>query len=603
MGLIRKIFIVPDAHRAQQLFLSKKELAGPALLVLVTDREQAAAILDICRIKKAVNVCDRPLAETERFLAEYIDLIGDVNSKYQSIKWWSYSLSSKDYVSSSFFDELYRTICLAKKIKCSGAEPIVVVADSPRVARQLKYLCEKDNKRVILFGFRSWLCVLLFSLSRQMFSSALFLLKQYYRIIVCSMFLHRRKLFGSKMNGGKRYVIRSWATIVSLSSSPYQDLYFGSLENDLKSKRLNVEMLVGVLGDFIAAVKLMRADGRPLPQEILLRLIDPILALFYCRLKPCKIKGPVYFQDIDVFLLLNSCLAYERSCGQDLHNMLYYCLGKRLARHYRPDTCIFSHENYPWEKMLILGLRATAKPFIIGYQHSVLYQALTSVLLGRNEKDFIPLPDRIVTVGNITRDYLVKEGHYPPARLRSGCSLSAVKLGPVIKSRSMSKNLLVVLGCYPRAKEMLEFVISSLKKSDFQLIIRPHPAAPLAGYIDSLAFDLKALKNIEISSSPLAKDLERSFAVLYDGSKVALEAMGVGLPVIKISHFHDIISYDPLINFPLNKLKAGSEKSLVTLLNEIALKGENEDQKIKAQRYYREYLGQKGEECFSLFLR
>ncbi|MBU0630381.1 MAG: hypothetical protein KKC80_05615 [Candidatus Margulisbacteria bacterium] len=398
-------------------------------------------------------------------------------------------------------------------------------------------------------------------------------------------------------------MIRSWATSASLSSSPYKDLYFGLLHDDLRKKQLNVDMFVGVLGDFIEAVKIMKTDGKPLPQEMLLRLIDPLLAFFSCRLKPCKVTGPVYFQGIDISLLLNSCLAYERARGQDLHNMIYYYLGKGIGRHYKLATCIFSHENYPWEKMLTLGLRATKKPYIIGYQHSVLYQALTSVLLSANEKNFIPLPDRIVTVGSITRDYLVKDGHYPPAILQVGCSLSAVKAGFEIKPKLTSKNILVVLGCYPRAKEMLEFVISSLKESDFQLIIRPHPAAPLSNYIDNLTFNLLAINNVEISSRPLQQDIERSFVVLYDGSKVALEAMGMGLPVIKISHFHDIISYDPLINSPLNKLKAGSEKSLVTLLNEISLKGENEDQTIKAQRYYREYLGRKSEECLCLFLR
>jgi hypothetical protein len=284
--------------------------------------------------------------------------------------------------------------------------------------------------------------------------------------------------------------------------------------------------------------------------------------------------------------------------------MLYYSIGKRLTDLHKPDICIFGHENYPWEKMFVLGMRSAAHTFIIGYQHSVLYQAFTTVLLSHNEKDIIPLPDRIVTIGGITKEYLETKGNYNPAILRRGCSLSATKSNITIKGRPKGNNLLVVLGCYPRAKVMLDFVVSSLKDSGFHLILRSHPASPLREYSNRLAFDLSSASEVEVSTNTLEKDLERSIAVLYDGSKVALEAMRAGLPVININSFYDVFSYDPLINWDTFKWNAMSKESLLDSLNIIISMTEKEyyNQRNKAIRYSIEYLGAKNSDYLDAFI-
>lgn len=598
-----KIYIVRDVSCARRLISREKELLNTALL-LTTSRAQTEELTTINR-ERIVNVCDVPLSSKEQFLKEYVNLIGGLNNKNQSLKWWSYGLSSKDYVSSPFYNELFMLICLIDKIRDLKSGIIIVIADSQRLASQLKLYYEKSAVKVIMSGFKSKIYISLFSFLKSMISSLLFVIRQYYRIIICALFLRGRRLFDKKRAGEKRYIVRSWSATDSLSSSPYNDIYFGPLHSDLLSKGINAGIIVGVIDNYLKAVGIMRRYDKPMPQEIMLNLVDPIVALVYCRIKPCKIKEPVYFRNNDITLLLNSCLAYERSGGQDLRNMIYYFIGRRLARQYNPEVCIFGHENYPWEKMMILGIRSAARTFIIGYQHSVLYQSLTSVLLSSKEKGIIPLPNRIVTVGNITKNYMEKEGNYDPAILRAGCSLSVVGSDFTFRARPKGKNLLVILGCYPRAKEMVEFVVASLKDSGFHLILRPHPASPLSDYADRLAFDLLTIKAVEISTGSLEKDFERSIAVLYDGSKVALEAMRAGLPVINITPFRDIISWDPLIKCPVSKRRADSKESLMGSLNEIVSMDEDEyqDEKNKAMRYSLEYLGPKNDDCISFFLK
>ncbi|MBI5698814.1 radical SAM protein [Candidatus Saganbacteria bacterium] len=551
------------------------------------------------------NAGDIPLPEKERFLKEYVDLIGTINSTERSPKWWSYCLNSKDYVNSTFYDELFETIGLVNKIDDSDAENIVVVVGSQRVAAQIKYYCEKRDSQVVMSGVKAGSYSSIFSLARPLISSLSFLWQIYYRIAVCALFLRGRILFVPARPGAKRYVIRSWATTNSLVSAPDRDLYFGSLQNDLTARGFDVGVIVGVLGDYLKAVKIMKAHDKPLPQEILLSVLDPLLTLLSCRFRPSRVNGPVYFRTIDISLLLNSCLALERSSGQDLHNMLYYRIGRRLGRRYQPELCSFSHENYPWEKTFILGFRSAAKTFLIGYQHSGLYRSLTTVLLSKKEKGRVPLPDAVVTVGEITKGYLATEGNYDPRILRTGCSLSAAGGERPVPARPLGKNLLVILGCYPRAAAMLDFVVTALKGSDFHLILRPHPVAPLHEYADKLAFDLAQANDLEISTGPLRSDLARSAAVLYDGSKAALEALEQGLPVINICPFHDIISYDPLIKCPVFKWSASSKESLMSSLNGIfSMDSEAYERQAKqAVRYSREYIGEKNDNCLAQFMR
>jgi len=276
--------------------------------------------------------------------------------------------------------------------------------------------------------------------------------------------------------------------------------------------------------------------------------------------------------------------------------MIYYIIGKRMIDLYKPDYCLLGHENYPWEKLFVLGMKSTkSNVHIIGYQHSVLYSAFTTVLLSRNEKNIIPLPDRIVTIGEITKEYLEIKGNYDSSILLEGCALSDSKSSLTLNERPKSNNILVILGCYPRAKIMLDFVLSSLKDSDFHLILRPHPASPLHGYSDKLIINIASFKNLEESTYSLERDLKRSVVVLYDGSKVALEAMRFGLPVININPFFDSLSFDPLINWVTFKWVASSKESLLKSLDEIMSMDNREyDNKRKeAIKYSKDYLGEK----------
>jgi len=89
--------------------------------------------------------------------------------------------------------------------------------------------------------------------------------------------------------------------------------------------------------------------------------------------------------------------------------------------------------------------------------------------------------------------------------------------------------------------------------------------------------------------------LKRSVVVLYDGSKVALEAMRFGLPVININPFFDSLSFDPLINWVTFKWVASSKESLLKSLDEIMSMDNREyDNKRKeAIKYSKDYLGEK----------
>ena len=60
---------------------------------------------------------------------------------------------------------------------------------------------------------------------------------------------------------------------------------------------------------------------------------------------------------------------------------------------------------------------------IIGYQHAVIPQASANMFISQYEKNIIPMPDHILTVGKIPKEIMEKYGTYKSGVIEPSCGL------------------------------------------------------------------------------------------------------------------------------------------------------------------------------------
>ncbi|MFA5034375.1 MAG: hypothetical protein WC500_01125 [Candidatus Margulisiibacteriota bacterium] len=519
----------------------------------------------------------------EAYLREYVKLIGELSRDYQSDAWWRYPLASKDYYSSAFFDDLVSFDLITEELK--RRRSLIVCAPSLALRAALVAYCRAQSLPVTIIEARfakllrpvkSWLV-------RQK-NRSLFVAKEIVKTMIARFYL-ARKIKTIDRSGVT--VLRTWLLERSVVRQPFVDNYFGALPEYLKDRHLLI--VGGVLGNYWRTVKAMAKSPVPLlAQETFLKIFDPLRAVLEDR-SLVQIKGPIFFNGKEIGALLNATLRQEHEQGQTLNNSIYYYYARRLAEKVAVERYILTHENYPWEKMSLLAIkRYAAKATTVGYQHSALYPALTNVYLGPAEQKIVPLPDRIVTLGEVTADFLINKGRYDREKIKVGCALR-FKTGTALLPAG-GKKILAVLGCQPRAGLMIDWLTQAFRQTDYQVVVRPHPASPLSGKVPFV-----------VSNSDLLTDLTEAAVVLYDLSAVGLEALALGRPVVHL-RFDDWLSFDPLFGFRGKSEAASPAELLSKVARLLALESEQRlELTSQGADFVKRYLGEITPEKLNLF--
>ena len=266
-------------------------------------------------------------------------------------------------------------------------------------------------------------------------------------------------------------------------------------------------------------------------------------------------------EGIDAAPLLAEALAWDLGPGGYFLNQLVRHASRRFAARTQPQRLIYPFEMKSLEKMLLLGVREGAPQCrLTGYQHTSITPRHTTFLLTRAECAVTPLPDRVVTVGDVTREYLEACGHYPAGLFRTGGALRQAPREPLPPASLEGRPLRLLLALSSSRRELAEAVamLRALqeRRSDIEVGVRPHPEFPLALLPANLREAVgTGMRNL--SSTPLADNLDWCDAVVYVSSTVALEALLAGRPVITL-RLSDVIDPDPLLGDPPLRQHAAS---------------------------------------------
>ncbi|MBN2245140.1 MAG: hypothetical protein JW755_04775 [Candidatus Aminicenantes bacterium] len=544
----------------------------------------------------------------DHFLQEYIDLVGLMGKEPSTPKWWATNIASKNRFTSKLPLLLQQFLSSVKIIKEEEFDHLIILNPSWVILDSLRKVLRNQPLRLVYLGnpSRKW---------KELISSwcRVILLAFYTTFIILGRkYWVQKKLKPIMRDNLSRvqpyYVVKTFIYDHSFSESgAYRDVFFGSLLDYLKEKR-QVLVYANILGNYKYCMnKIAQCSSHViLPIEAFLSSTDILGALFQFLFCKIRTRRKALFWGYDVTDIINNEF-FRTYNGIDLYQFLHYWSTKKLLQTLPVEIFLLTYENNPWEKMCMMALREySPNTTVIGYQHTVVPQASANMFIGENEKDVIPMPDRVLTVGEAPKEIMERYGSYEKGRIGTSCGLRFEYLFHASTSpRKRSGHILLVLEGIFEVYKMVNYVLRELKgKSQYRVTIRTHPVLPLGLFQHKLTHPLKEVSNFALSNHRLLKDdIDWADIVIYWGSTVALEALSMGTPVI---HYESdsILSYDPLFECSHLKWVLSEKEPLIPTLDEIySLSNERfGEERMKAKEYLSRYFHPVTEDEFKKFL-
>lgn len=487
----------------------------------------------------------------DRFFRNYIDLIGKIGQRYNSVYWWATITASKNRFTNTIIPLLHQLNIIEDLVEHMPYKKLIIINPPEALTRAIKKLLK--NKGIEWVTFETKRTVLhryVISNLRFLARAFLFVLRMGYKRYYSRKILG--KVFESKINKGiPYYVIKTFIYNKSFDDKGgYNDSFFGVLPEYI-GRRKDLIIIANILGDYRECTRKIKEnkDFIIIPIEFLFSYYEIVLTAIKVLLNRVKLKEEATFFAKDVSDIVNAELFLYYEDTWILYDFLHYYAIKNLARRVSVDTFLLTYENTPWEKMCVMALRKySPESKIIGYQHNVIPLAAANMFISKFEKDIIPIPDKIITTGEFTRHILQRYGSMDKEKIVTGCALRYENLFHIkVKKRSFLRTILVALLGVPEESKMVNYIVSEMKdNASFKVIIRPHPALPYEMIEDKILYDLKDFPFFSLSNgSSLEDEIDKSDVVIYSGSTVGVEALMMGKPIIHFDAGH-VFSFDPL---------------------------------------------------------
>jgi len=524
-----------------------------------------------------------------------VELISTLNKKHDSLEWWSGPLATNNVASIPLVLNLTYLFC-AKKILSRSESNIIVIVDSQALSDCIANIAIKAGYKVSIY--RNGINRYIGKIRTSLFGAAtifLFFWKAIQRRRAA--FKYIRPLRAKKTQAKKRIAIRSWITQDTFDESgKFKDRNFGILPEWLRNRSYEVwtvPMCFNLRSSINQVHTLMKNDEHEflIPDHYLeysdyLSVVIDALRLSGKRLQQLEIDN------IDVTPLFDEILQRSLLDFPYEFNLCYLMLKRLQERQIEIDAFYYAFENNHTEKPFILGCRKFfPHSKIIGFQHTAFYLDQLGVHLGSEEKDYHPLPDKIVCSGPAYIK-LFKEAGFPADILAAGPNLRFESVHVVnVDSGNIStggkKRLVLPLSFSSElAFELLVKVKKAFQDSkNYQIYIRTHPLLKKDKLIDFL--DTINMTHYEFADEGSIHEwFPKMHAMILTGSTITvLEAACVGLPVIRVipdNTFH----YDALVwaKYPLPPVNNALEiRHQLQTIQEILSQDQETFQKIGTQ--------------------
>lgn len=587
------IQFLAKSKNSSYIFLGLKDEVAKGLL-----KEYSHAEIDI-------NDCTGKFKE--KIFNDYINLIGQLGKELNSIFWWGSFTSSKNRFVSKLLPDLLTYYSICKVISKNKSKDIFLLNPSQQIMYAIKCYCQINSIKFMANGFAPFYFFKIWQNGDYLLRNLYSIIISWYKIFFAKKYFKNN--FEKSPKNQQYYVLRTMVYPSSINNDyVYNDSFLGRLPNFLISKNENLIILSAIIGNFKKTAKKLSKckEYFIIPQEYFLKYSDvletAIKVLFYKN----RLKRQVLFNGMDVSNLIqmemnNNFKKYA------LINLLQKNIIINMLKYYNIHTFTTTYENNPWEKVCFLSLRQySPSTKIIGYQHAVVTKASANMFVSKEEMPIIPMPDKIITVGEVTKGIMEKYGYYPLNRIFPSCALRYEYIYKLKKKEFSKKNrILVALEGVTECYRLVNFVFNGLKDTkDYKVEIRTHPERPFNKIKNDLSFNIDLYDNFSTSNQKtLMDDLNANDILIYWGSTVSLEALMMGLPVVHVD-LNDLVSVDPLFDCGYLKWAISEPKELLRVISEIyGLPKESYiDQYSKARAYIEKYLQKSNDEKLKEFI-
>lgn len=261
--------------------------------------------------------------------------------------------------------------------------------------------------------------------------------------------------------------------------------------------------------------------------------ITDILALYWEGLfSRARISVPIPYKGEDISCLLNYSLQDEYFSG----GWRFPYLNRRLFRKLF-NTCgvghiLYPYENHPWEKMMILERNSqSGNTRFTGFQASSISLKYLQFFPGAEEMKLNLSPDKILTMGEVMKDFMYKYGHYAKGQVEVGCALRVGKdfqREKLKENSAFSRKIAVAFSIDMRRYQGIINTLNAVfDGSEFTVYLKVHPTVG-----DAFVEGLGPCKNLLLSSGkPWEEIFDEIDLLLYDDNTVGAEALRKNLPV------------------------------------------------------------------------
>ena len=544
----------------------------------------------------------------DAFVREYIDLVGRTGKKCNSPLWHSTFIASKNKFVSRLFQDLFIYLSVIDVLEQKRSTDLIIFNPPSVIIPPLQDYCRKNGIDLVGSPSKFEDAITIFREScRAIFTRIRFVIRVWGKILVSRYHFAYRIRCTVKKNADY-YILRSTFYERTISGNNYHDSFFGALPDFLARKK-DVLILAGSIGNYLAVASKIAAEKKHLivTEEYFLSFLDPLRTIVYIMGHPIRIPANTVFFDKDVTQILQARI--DEDCRFNIYDQFAFSyLIRNLVSVIHPEVFTTTFENNPWEKVIFRTLRGISPDtLIIGYQHAALSKSSLNMILSDEEKGVTPVPDRVITIGEITRDFIIRIGGYDPVIVREGCGLRFSHLFNTKKNVQTRHNVILITpeGILSESVKIANFVHRALNdRKDVHIILRPHPALPFTEFCNYLDFDVTASSNFSLSKNEsVSDDLLKSDIVIYRGSTIALEALKMGIPVIYLD-LSDIISVNPLFDTGGLSWVAGTEKELedvITMIYDMSVDEYNEREAL-SQAFINRYITEISDENMSVFI-
>ena len=460
----------------------------------------------------------RVAAAAEELRRPFLEAIGALGVKHDSLAWWVSRVSERNTMESP----LFLWCCHLRVALEEMGDDLCVVADSWAVLDALGDAARARGLEVRFAGPRR-------GRSR---SEAV---RRIGRFLAAGV--ARRQASPPVPELPRRFtLLRTWVSEGSLGvDGSFSDRYLPGLREWLESRGVEVvtlPVLFNLERPLRDAWGVMSASGvRFLPDARLLRPRDYAFAIATAARSARIDVGRVSLAGMDVTRLFDAARRLHAFDVGTLDAALSARLPQRLQG---VERVIDLYENMIPEKALIAGFRSDSpETRLVGFQHTPLYPLMLCHHVTAEEATVAPLPDRIVASGELPHDVMVREG-MPEDRVLKGPALRYAHLRQTQPTADSGQPtlLFVPLSLDTSASAELLWKLAAALP-DVPVAIKPHPMAQMPGFREAVGAD-RLPPSFEWVGGSMDEWLARCGAVAAIASTTILETAAAGVPVVVV---------------------------------------------------------------------